>query len=187
MIEEVFTSLSYTGDIDNAIFQLKCKKCDHEFSVHLNIARPRNCRHMLGKSLTVICPQCHIEGTTLENEGKLLVLEETAQKLRQQIDDYFAKYKPKFKIIRMLDVNDMHTHMHCFKCKTVFEVRFKPEKINVIVEGDKTAIKCPNCKEIDDLDEKKPNDKQIADTFLQLRNIEKEIKSIKESKNEIIL
>jgi transcription elongation factor Elf1 len=169
MIETVFDMLSHTGEPDDAIIQMKCKQCAHEFEVRLFILKPVNCRHLLGESLTITCPNCNAEGTTTEIEGKVAALQGMIDEIKAQFSGLFDQ-QLKFEPLGLFDKASAVGYLRCTSCGNKFKVDLV-NNINCTRQKNSLTTACPNCNAADTL----PREQAVQriTMFLALEQIKK--------------
>jgi ribosomal protein L44E len=143
MIEDKFTVKMVKGTPSDIIVEAVCKECQHEFDVHMHILKAKNCRHELGRSITVVCPGCQAESTTTELESRICALEEIVTRLRKKIDEHFVKYPTPFRS-KEADWDKMSMVLECQKCGTEFTAGIENSK-NTKWQPGSLRITCPLC------------------------------------------
>jgi transcription elongation factor Elf1 len=183
MIEDKFTVRSMTGSPDDAVADVQCKMCKHRFEVHMHILKAQNCRHVLGKSMTVICPACKAESTTEEKESKIAGLELMAAELRQVIDTHVAQDKTPFKTVSV-DMENLILELECKRCGCEFLADCKGGKNSVKTPGLLT-ITCPLCGAKDETTRQKAVARlEIVAAIVHLKKLESEIAKLKKGEND---
>lgn len=169
MIEDKFDVKKLSGSPDDATAEVQCKACQHDFSVQLHILKAINCRHELGVSLTIICPQCHAEAMTTENESQIVILEQHAVELQQKIDDVMAKLPKRF-TARKIDWQTLSMEMECKMCGADFVAKLQ-EGVNSHFGPGKLTITCPLCGNADETTKEIALERLEAITALQQLSI----------------
>lgn len=59
MLKDSFTVISSKGVyMEDMTVDLRCRKCEHYFSVDTNLIKPKNCSFVIGENITITCPSC---------------------------------------------------------------------------------------------------------------------------------
>lgn len=153
MIENHFIVLDCDlSDPDMPTGKMRCKDCEELFDVEMFILAPKNCRHDLGESITVICPKCKIEATTTLKENRITFL----KKLRDNVDRKIQKALDEIKTVPKVfefgtDLDKLSAKgqldVKCLTCEHEFEAD-PIKQTNAMYLKEKLTIICPECTEL---------------------------------------
>src|SRR5687768_8420580 len=82
---DVIADNKYTT-IEDAVINMRCKACSHEFDAEFDILRPVNVKHDLGQSVTVVCPNCLVSGQVKKEEAELQELRVVLKMLDERLE-----------------------------------------------------------------------------------------------------
>ncbi len=189
MICDKFITLNYdVTEPDFSKATMRCMDCEELFDVELFILAPKNCRHNLGESLTVICPKCKVEATSTVQEAKITYYTALKDKLNDNIIkqlEHIKSQPQKFEIggdlAKVSTTSEMD--VKCLKCSTQFKASPKTAT-NAMYMNDKLTIVCPECVEMMTFNSKHFHEcMALAHDTIVLASVEKALATLKGEKD----
>ncbi len=179
MIEDKFEFQEMSGDKDEQVATVRCKPCETVFEVRMEILRPKNCRFVLGKSLTVICPTCKAEAMTTEYDSKVAALELLAKRFRVAIKEQTDKISAQFHVDAVIDWQQMSMALTCVRCQHKFVANIT-QGINAHWKPGELAVRCPICSTTEVMDKAKTMERlEVVAAVMQLRDIDTALDKLK--------
>ena len=183
MIEEGFVIIEYLSDDTEMMeMRVRCRECEHVFDVNMFILKPKNCVFDLGKSFSVVCPNCKSKHTTTLEESKIQILEKQIKATEEFLETVPNPFEPF--MLKDIDTNELLFKMYCLHCEKDFSVYTKDQLAEHLPDPEELTVTCDSCQKTRKI--KKGDILQFSFRLIaeqKVKNLRKELDELKGTKH----